>query len=234
MEIDYQHIKVIGFDADDTLWVNETYFREAEMAFCSLMADYETPNKTDQELFKMEMKNLSLYGYGVKAFALSMVEMALEISNYDVSQKTIHDILKIAQNMLEKPVELLDGVEEVLKELSRKYRLILATKGDLLDQERKLEKSGLTDYFHHIEVMSDKQEANYSKLLNHLDISPSEFLMVGNSLKSDILPLVHLKAHAIHVPFHTTWAHEQVSESDTDGKTYKTIKSLRELLNIFK
>ena len=196
------------------------------------MSEYETPNKTDQELFKMEMKNLPLYGYGVKAFALSMVEMALEISNHNVSQKTIHDILNIGKNMLEKPVELLDGVEEVLKYLSKKYRLILATKGDLLDQERKLEKSGLTDYFHHIEVMSDKQDVNYSKLLNHLDIKPSEFLMIGNSLKSDILPLVHLKAHAIHVPFHTTWAHEQVTEKETNGKTYKTISSLRELKNL--
>ncbi|MFH4966468.1 HAD family hydrolase [Gaetbulibacter sp. M235] len=231
MEIDYQHIKVIGFDADDTLWVNETYFREAEIEFCNLMAEYETPNKTDQELFKMEMKNLPLYGYGVKAFALSMVEMALEISNFNVSQKTIESILNIGKNMLEKPVELLDGVEEVLKELSKKYRLILATKGDLLDQERKLEKSGLTDYFHHIEVMSDKQEINYSKLLNHLDIKPSEFLMIGNSLKSDILPLVHLNANAIHVPFHTTWAHEQVTEKETNGKTYKTISSLRDVLN---
>ncbi len=229
MEVNYKDIKVIGFDADDTLWVNETYFREAEMQFCELMSEYETPNKTDQELFKMEMKNLPLYGYGVKAFALSMVEMALEISNHNVSQETIHAILKIGKNMLEKPVELLDGVEEVLKELSKKYRLILATKGDLLDQERKLEKSGLTDYFHHIEVMSDKQELNYSKLLNHLDIKPSEFLMIGNSLKSDILPLVHLKAHAIHVPFHTTWAHEQVTERETNGKSYKTIGTLREL-----
>lgn len=232
MEIKYKDIKVIGFDADDTLWVNETYFREAEEQFCDLMAEYETPNKTDQELFKMEMKNLPLYGYGVKAFALSMVEMALEISNHNVSQKTIHDILNIGKDMLEKPVELLDGVEEVLKHLSKKYRLILATKGDLLDQERKLEKSGLTEYFHHIEVMSDKQDVNYSKLLNHLDIKPSEFLMIGNSLKSDILPLVHLKAHAIHVPFHTTWAHERVTEKETNGKTYKTISSLRELKNI--
>lgn len=230
MEIAYENIKIIGFDADDTLWVNETYFREAETAFCNLMSDYETPNKTDQELFQMVIKNLPLYGYGVKAFALSMVEMALELSNYNVAQKTIQSILNIAKDMLEKPVELLDGVEDVLKVLSKKYRLILATKGDLLDQERKLEKSGLTKYFHHIEVMSDKKEGNYSKLLSHLDIKPSEFLMIGNSLKSDILPLVHLNANAIHVPFHTTWAHEQVSEQETDGKTYKTIVSLRELL----
>lgn len=232
MEIDYQNIKVIGFDADDTLWVNETYFREAEIEFGRLLSDYETPNKIDQELFKMEMDNLPLYGYGVKAFVLSMVQSALELSNYNVSHKTIEKILNIGKDMLNKPVELLDGVEDVLKVLSNKYKLILATKGDLLDQERKLEKSELTDYFHHIEVLSDKQETNYSKLLNHLDILPSEFLMIGNSLKSDVLPLINLKAHAIHVPFHTTWAHELVSDKDTNGKDYKTIHSLRELLNL--
>jgi putative hydrolase of the HAD superfamily len=232
MEVNYQNIKVIGFDADDTLWVNETYFREAEKKFTNLLSQYETPNKIDQELFRMEMDNLPLYGYGVKAFTLSMVESALELSNYNISTKTIESILNIGKDMLNKPVELLEGVEEVLKVLSKKYRLILATKGDLLDQEQKLEKSGLTDYFHHIEVLSDKKEANYSKLLNHLDINPSEFLMIGNSLKSDILPLVNIKAHAIHVPFHTTWAHEEVTEEETNGKNYKTINSLTSLLKL--
>ncbi|MFL0352459.1 HAD family hydrolase [Xanthomarina sp. GH4-25] len=230
MNKEYKHIKVIGFDADDTLWVNETYFRDAEDAFANLLSKYETVNKIDQELFKMEMKNLPLYGYGVKGFILSMVEMALELSNNNVSNKTIQTILDIGKDMINKPVELLEGVETVLKILSENYRLILATKGDLLDQERKLEKSGLIDYFHHIEVLSDKQEANYSKLLNRLDIKPSEFLMIGNSLKSDILPLVNIKAHAIHVPFHTTWTHEQVEESETNGKTYKTVNNLLDIL----
>lgn len=232
MEINYSNIKVIGFDADDTLWVNETYFREAEIEFGKLLSEYETLNTIDQELFKKEIDNLPLYGYGIKAFVLSMVESALEQSNYNISPKTIQDILNIGKNMLNKPVELLDGVEDVLKTLSKKYRLILATKGDLLDQERKLEKSGLTKYFHHIEVLSDKQETNYSKLLNHLDIMPSEFLMIGNSLKSDVLPLVNIKAHAIHVPFHTTWAHEQVTEKETNGKAYKTIANLRDVLKL--
>jgi putative hydrolase of the HAD superfamily len=227
---EYKHIKVIGFDADDTLWVNETYFRDAEVSFAKLLEQFETLNKIDQELFKMEMKNLPLYGYGVKGFILSMVEMALELSNNNVSNKTIQAILDIGKDMINKPVELLEGVETVLKTLSKNYRLILATKGDLLDQERKLEKSGITEYFHHIEVLSDKQEGNYSKLLNHLDIKPSEFLMIGNSLKSDILPLVNIKAHAIHVPFHTTWTHEQVDESETNGKTYKTVNSLLDIL----
>lgn len=232
MEIDFKHIKVIGFDADDTLWVNETYFREAELEIQRLLSAYETPNKIDQELYRVEIDNLPIYGYGIKAFTLSMVEVALELSNYSLPNKTIEAILNIGKAMLEKPVELLDGVEDVLKKLSGKYRLILATKGDLLDQERKLAKSGLTDYFHHIEVLSDKQEANYSKLLNHLDIKPSEFLMVGNSLKSDVLPLVNIKSNAIHVPFHTTWAHEQVTEKETNGKTYKTVSSLKEILRL--
>lgn len=232
MEVDYRHIKVIGFDADDTLWVNETYFRDAEVQFAKLLSQFETENKIDQELFKMEMKNLPVYGYGVKGFVLSMVEMALELSNNTVSNQTISKILDIGKEMINQEVVLLDGVEEVLKQLSQKYKLIVATKGDLLDQERKLEKSGLLDYFHHIEVLSDKKEANYSKLLNHLEIKPSEFLMVGNSLKSDILPLINIKASAVHVPFHTTWLHEQVNVNQEESKQYKTIKSLKDLLKI--
>ena len=233
MEIDYTNIKVIGFDADDTLWVNETYFREAEERVGMLLSHFETPNKIDQELFKIEIKNLPTYGYGVKGFVLSMVELALELSNGTVSNEIIGKILDIGKEMINKPIELLDGVEETLDALSKKYRLILATKGDLLDQERKLEKSGLLDYFHHIEVLSEKQEGNYSKLLRHLDINPSEFLMVGNSLKSDVLPLVNIGAQAIHVPFHTTWEHERVSEKETNGATYKTVESLSEILKYF-
>ena len=233
MKSEYSHIKVIGFDADDTLWVNETYFREAELEFAKLMAPYETANTIDQELFKKEIENLPLYGYGIKGFILSMVEMAIELSNQTVSSTTISQIIAIGKDMLNKPVELLDGVEETLKALSKTHRLILVTKGDLLDQERKLEKSNLTSYFHHIEVLSDKQDSNYSSLLEHLDINPSAFLMVGNSLKSDILPIVRIGAKAIHVPFHTTWLHEQVSDTETKEKAYKTIVSLKELKHIF-
>lgn len=232
MEIDYSNIKVVGFDADDTLWVNETYFRNAEIEFAELLSQFETMNTIDQELFKLELKNLPLYGYGIKGFMLSMVEMALKLSNYNVSNETIEAILNIGKNMLNKPVELLEGVEQTLKALSKNYRVILVTKGDLLDQERKLEKSGLIKYFHHIEVLSDKQEANYSRLLNHLDIKPSEFLMIGNSLKSDILPIINIKSKAIHVPFHTTWLHEQVTEEETNNKEYKTIGSLLDLKGI--
>jgi len=188
----YDHIEVIAFDADDTLWVNETYFREAEERFAQLLAVFETKNKIDQELFKMEMKNLEAYGYGVKGFMLSMVESALELSNNRIDQKVIGQIIAIGKEMLEKPIELLEGVEETLKVLSTRYKLILATKGDLLDQERKLEKSNLLKYFHHIEVLSEKKPENYKKLLSHLEIVPSKFLMIGNSLKSDVLPLLEI------------------------------------------
>jgi putative hydrolase of the HAD superfamily len=224
-------IKVIAFDADDTLWVNETYFREAEKDFAVLLSAYETENKIDQELFKTEIKNLSIYGYGIKGFVLSMVECALELSNYQLEQKSLEKILNIGKEMLEKPIELLDGIEEVLKSLHGNYKLVVATKGDLLDQERKLEKSNLLNYFHHIEVMTDKKEKDYHKLIQHLDIQPSEFLMIGNSLKSDVLPLVAIGASAIHVPFHTTWAHERVTKEQESNTKYITVSNIKQVLS---
>tara|TARA_B100000809_G_scaffold266776_2_gene331490 strand:+ start:35706 stop:36407 length:702 start_codon:yes stop_codon:yes gene_type:complete len=232
MEIDLKKIKVIAFDADDTLWVNEPYFREAEHEVARLLSAYETENKIHQELYKIEISNLEHYGYGVKAFILSMIELAVELSNNNVPAKVIGEIIALGKNMLNKPIELLYGVEEVLVSLKDDYRLIVATKGDLLDQERKLEKSGLLDYFHHVEVMSDKKESDYLKIVKHLDIQPGELLMIGNSLKSDILPLVAIGASAIHIPYHTTWLHEQVSESECSKESYKTFKNIQELLTI--
>jgi len=229
MDVDFSHIDVIGFDADDTLWVNETYFREAEEKFADLLEHYETKNKVDQELFRIEINNLEHYGYGIKSFVLSMIESALDLSNHQISQKTIDEILQIGKDMIVKPVELLPGVEEVLKTLENKYRLIVLTKGDLLDQERKLEKSSLSRYFHHVEVLSDKKEQNYLNLLEHLEIPIENFLMIGNSLKSDILPILNIGAQAVHVPFHTTWVHEVVSEDEHDNN-HLTLNSLPEIL----
>lgn len=229
MEIDFKEIKVIGFDADDTLWVNETYFRAAEEKFAELLEGYETKNKIDQELFKMEMKNLELYGYGIKGFMLSMIESALELSNNEISQATLLELLNLGKEMIAQPVELLDGVKEVLGKLEGKYRLIVLTKGDLLDQERKLSKSSLSKYFHHVEVLSDKKEKNYKDLLEHLEISTNEFLMIGNSLKSDVLPLVSIGAKAVHVPFHTTWKHEEI-EAPKEKKGYLTVHKLVDVL----
>ncbi|MDT8413842.1 MAG: HAD family hydrolase [Flavobacteriaceae bacterium] len=230
MQADFSHIKVIGFDADDTLWVNETYFRDAEKSFSQILSRFETPNNIDQELFRVEIENLAIYGYGIKAFVLSMLEAALKISNYQLLPKEVESILNIGKKMIDHPVELIDGVTETLSALEHRYRLILITKGDLLDQERKLKKSNLAHYFHHIEVLSEKKEENYSGLLNQLDIKPSEFLMVGNSLKSDVLPLIHIKSNAAHVPFHTTWQHEVVTEEETNGKHYLTLKNVTELI----
>ncbi len=232
MEVDYSGIKVIGFDADDTLWVNETYFRETEEQFASLLEGYETKNKIDQELFKMEIKNLELYGYGIKGFVLSMIESALDLSNHKLPQETLSKILELGKTMLRQPVELLDGIEDVLQALEQKgYRLIVLTKGDLLDQERKLEKSGLSKYFHHVEVLSDKKESNYKNLLEHLEINVKEFLMVGNSLKSDVIPLLNIGALAIHIPFHTTWVHETVSKKEEQENNYLKLNSIKDLLN---
>jgi putative hydrolase of the HAD superfamily len=202
------YIKTIAFDADDTLWVNEPYFQEAENRFCELLSAWLPPEAAYQELFNTEMKNLHLYGYGIKGVILCMIETITRVSNGTAQLHLINQVLEFGQELLQKPIELLQGVEETLEALHGKYRLVIATKGDLLDQERKLKKSGLQDYFHHIEIMSNKQVPNYQKLLQHLDCSPANFLMLGNSVKSDVLPVLALEAFAGHIPFHTTWRYE--------------------------
>lgn len=202
-------VTTIAFDADDTLWVNEPYFQEAEEKFCALLEDYLPQHTISQELFKTEMKNLSLYGYGVKGFMLCMIETASRISDGTASPKLVDQIIAIGQELLLKPIELLEGVSQTLDQLNGKYKLIMATKGDLLDQERKLKNSGLERYFHHIEIMSDKKLEDYRKLLKHLDCEPQHFLMLGNSIKSDILPVLELGGYGIHIPYHITWTHEQ-------------------------
>jgi len=227
------NIKVIAFDADDTLWVNEPYFRQAEEKCCALLEDYLPMHSIANELFKVEIRNLPLYGYGVKGFILSMIETILEVTEGTASLQTIAKAIEYGKELLDKPIELLEGVAQVLETLKGEYRLVVATKGDLLDQERKLKKSGLENYFHHIEIMSDKQEKDYLKLLKHLDCKPEDFLMIGNSLKSDVLPVLQIGAHAIHIPFHTTWAHE-VIENNVEHDNFKAMDSLADILPLFK
>jgi putative hydrolase of the HAD superfamily len=224
-------IQVIGFDADDTLWVNEPYYREAEALFTELMGDYGVRGDVGQALFATEMSNMKLYGYGIKAFMLSLVECAIEITRGTVRADTIREILRLGKSMLQRPIELLEDVHTVLERLSPHFRLIVATKGDLLDQEGKMKRSGIASYFHHIEVMSDKHEQQYIQLFQHLDIRPCEFLMIGNSVKSDILPPLNLGAWAIHVPFHTTWAHEEV-EAEPEAEHYFRVNRLAEALEL--
>lgn len=203
-------IKVIGFDADDTLWVNEIYFQETEQKLCELLSPYIDREKTSAELYFTEMQNMPLYGYGVKAFILSVLETAIRITSGKVPVEVLKQLITIGKEQLSRPVELLDGVEETLNALVGRYRLILVTKGDLLDQERKLRKSGLEHLFHHVEIMSDKTEREYSQLLKHIDARPEEFLMIGNSVRSDILPPLSLGCYVVHVPYHITWEHEKV------------------------
>jgi putative hydrolase of the HAD superfamily len=185
-----------------------------------------------KKLFEVEIKNLGLYGYGTKAFMLSLIETALLVSENRIRSETIGEIIALGKSQINRLNEIFPGAEKVLKELSGKYRLILASKGDLLDQERKLSNSGLLGYFHHIEIMSDKKAGNYKQLLSHLDIHPAEFLMVGNSMKSDILPVLELGANAIHIPFHTTWIFEDVVGANLDPGRFLEVSSIEELLEI--
>jgi putative hydrolase of the HAD superfamily len=223
------NIKVIAFDADDTLFVNEPYFQETEEKFCGLMADYLSHQGLSQELFRVEIQNLSLYGYGIKGYILSMIEAAMKISNKTISIEIIEKIIQYGKELLQKPIELLDGVEQTLEALHGKYKLVVATKGDLLDQRRKLHNSGLGHYFHHIEVMSDKQEKDYHDLLARLEIKPEEFFMIGNSLKSDVLPVLGIGGHAVHIPFHTTWAHEKIDHK-VEHKNFKALEKIADVL----
>ena len=225
-------VKVIAFDADDTLWENETYFAEAEQRFSELLEDFLPRHTVLRELLHTEISNLPLYGYGIKAFMLSMIETAIRISDKKIPASVIEQMITICREMLDKPVVLLEGVEEVLKSLKGRYRLVLATKGDLLDQERKLIKSNLQGYFHHIEIMSEKKEEDYRKLIRHLDIPSEAFMMIGNSLKSDVMPVITVGGYGVHIPFHTTWAHERI-EVDIQSDRFIVLEKMKELPDLF-
>ena len=222
-------LKVIAFDADDTLFINEPYFQETEQKFCALMSDYLSQQGLSQELFRVEIQNLDLYGYGIKGYILSMIEAAMKISDNTISMEIIEKIIVSGKELLQKPIVLLEGVEETLAQLHGKYKLIVATKGDLKDQQRKLHDSGLGHYFHHIEVMADKQELNYEKLVSRLEIDASEFFMIGNSLKSDVLHVLAIGGHAVHIPFHTTWEHEKINHK-VEHPNFKTFEKITDVL----
>ena len=227
------NIKVIAFDADDTLFVNEPYFEATEKKFNGLMESYLSHQSLSQELFTQQVANLPLYGYGIKSYILSMIETAIKVSNGTASLKHIEYILALGKELLQQPIELLDGVEETLKALHGRYKLVVATKGDLKDQQRKLHDSGLGPYFHHIEVMADKTELNYEKLLKRLDIEAHEFFMIGNSLRSDVLPVLNIGGYAAHIPFHTTWAHELIDHK-IEHDNFWELEKINEVITLFK
>lgn len=223
--------KIIAFDADDTLWHNEPYFDEAQERFCALFQDYASSQEILGLILNHQVKNLPLYGFGIKAFTLSMIETALNLTQHTISGKGIEKIIAIGKDLLEKPVELLPEVETVLQELKSKYKLVVATKGDLKDQHRKLHDSNLGPYFHHIEVLSDKTELDYTKMLGRLDCKPQDFVMIGNSLKSDVLPVLNIGGTGIHIPYHTTWEYEKI-DFEVKHENFISLTHIKEVLNI--
>ena len=204
-------ITTIGFDADDTLWHNESIFEATHEKYRTLLAHWHDAATIDRRLFATEMRNLELYGYGIKAHALSCIETAIELSGGAIRAAEIREIIAYAQEMLAHPVELLAGAAEAVPQLAQSHQLLLITKGDLRDQERKLAKSGLAQHFCHTEIVTEKDVATYARVLRRRQIPPGEFLMVGNSLKSDILPALDLGAYAVLVPYHLLWQAEQAA-----------------------
>lgn len=207
-------VELIAFDADDTLWHNELLYEQTQAKLVELLADYADSQTVVQRLFETEMRNLGLYGYGIKSFTLSMIETAIELSGGQISGLQIRQIIDLARTMLTADIQLLEQVPQTIKRLAGLYRLMVITKGDLLDQQSKLARSGLADFFEAIEIVSEKNEETYNALLRQLGISPTGFLMVGNSLRSDILPVVAIGGQAVYIPYHLTWQHEIVHSSD--------------------
>ena len=222
-------IRVVGFDGDDTLWHSESHFEVTQTAFRDLIRRHVPDADADTRLAEMEMKNLSVYGYGVKSFTLSMLETAIELTEGRIPASDLEVILNWGKKMLLEPTELLDGVESTLRELSQSYDLLLITKGDLFDQESKLARSGLGDLFLGVEIVSEKNVDSYRGIFTRRGIDAEQFVMVGNSLRSDVLPVLELGARALHIPYHVTWHHEHVPEESMPASGWDRLSSISEL-----
>ena len=220
---------IIAFDADDTLWHNERMYAAAEQKFVDLLSKYYDRESISERLFETEMRNMRSLGYGAKAFTLSMIETAIQLSGGQISAAEIGQVLQSGRDILTAEVDLFPHVRETVPLLAQKHPLMLITKGDLLDQESKLARSGLADCFRHVEIISDKNAASYRRIFERYEIDASKFLMVGNSLKSDILPVLELGAHAVHIPFEITWAHEMAEAPATEHPGYYTLRNMGEL-----
>jgi len=223
---------VIGFDADDTLWHNETIFEKTHERYRALLARFHEAARVDRELFATEMRNLDLYGYGVKGFTLSAIETAIQLTEGKISADEIQQLIALGRDMLAHPVELLDGVTETLAALAPHHRMLVITKGDLSDQERKLAKSKLAAHYRHVEIVSEKDQQTYAGILRRHAIAPARFLMVGNSIKSDILPVLALGGAGAHVPYHLLWGAERVDESPEAHGRFFRLKNVRELVAV--
>jgi putative hydrolase of the HAD superfamily len=222
-------LTTIAFDGDDTLWHNERLFSITQERFRALLQKYVVGDDIGERLQATEVRNLALFGYGIKGFVLSMIETAIEITDGNVAARDIQSLIDHGKAMLSHPVELMDGARETVDALRKDYRLMVITKGDLFDQESKLARSGLAEMFWRVEIVSEKDEGTYRRILADHDISPGEFAMVGNSVRSDILPVLAAGSRAIHVPHEPTWVHEQAELSDAASDGLWTVKTLREL-----
>jgi len=217
---------VIGFDADDTLWHNEIYYRQAAERFRALLGAYQAPEQIEKTLSEFEVRNISLYGYGFKSFTLSMIEAAIAITARQAPAELIDSILQIGRGMLNGEVLLFEHARDTLRRLADDHVLMLITKGDLLEQGNKVRRSGLAGFFRYIEIVEDKTPESYRALLDKYAIPARRFLMVGNSLKSDILPVLEIGGRAIFVPYEHTWAHEH---ADGRGRSHHEIEHLGQL-----
>ncbi|CAD7053444.1 HAD family hydrolase [Pseudorhizobium endolithicum] len=224
-------LTAIGFDADDTLWQNEQYYRLTEEHFAGLLGDYAEGEQISERLLTAEKRNLEHYGFGIKGFTLSMIETAIEITEGKVPAKTISEILNIGRELLRHPVETLPHAEETLRALNGDYLLVLITKGDLFDQERKLAQSGLGDLFDVIEIVSDKSATTYRRIFSKVADGPDRAMMVGNSLKSDIVPAIAAGSYGVFVPHALTWVVEHV-EPPTDAPRFRQIEHLGQLRDV--
>ncbi len=218
---------LIAFDADDTLWHSETLYTVAQHKFVHLLSAYRRTDGIEAELYRTELRNLRYYGYGIKSFTLSMIETAIQLTDGRIRGEEIRQILAFAREMLQAPVQLLEGAGAVVRTLSETHPLMIITKGDLFDQESKLARSGLADYFTHVEVVTAKTRATYQALLNKYHVTAGRFLMVGNSLKSDILPVLAVGGQAVYIPYHTTWVHEVVAQPADDAGGYFELEHIR-------
>ena len=215
---------VIAFDADDTLWHNEYNFIKIQKKFCKMLPSHD-PAIVKHNLSNVHIRNIKIFGYGVKGFILSILETFLNIKGGEVKGTEISQILEFGKEMLAAPIELLPNVFDVIMELSQEYSLMLITKGDLIDQEKKISNSGLLEFFKGIEIVSDKTEEAYKKILNRYKINVSHFLMVGNSMRSDIVPVVQIGANAVHIPYTSTWEHEK-DHPHIDSDKYSVLESI--------
>jgi putative hydrolase of the HAD superfamily len=222
-------IEVIGFDADDTLWHNEVLYHQAKEELGQILAGYRHPKEVKDRLDQTEVTNIKYYGYGIKSFTLSMIETAAQVSEGRVTAKEIDAIIIIAKRMLTAPVDLVDGVETTLGSLSGSYKLMLITKGDQFEQERKISISGISHYFDYLEVVGEKSEASYRKILGQYNLDPARFLMVGNSLRSDVLPVLKIGGQAVYIPNEQTWFHENASQDEIRGVEYAELERLSQL-----